>query len=171
MILTHPFVFDPSDTGPQLACSGPGSAGTNCTETPEGPRCFGSLDKGLIREVVRENIDEIRYCYERALMTSPSLAGKVAVKFIISPTGAVCASEVAQSTVDSAALAVCVAARVRTWTFPKPNGGGLLVVTYPFIFQPGERETSYETWSPHQPKRPPPTVPERLLRGPPFAPR
>jgi hypothetical protein len=36
--------------------------------------------------------------------------------------------------VGNAELESCVAGRVRTWQFPKPKGGGVVIVTYPFIF-------------------------------------
>ena len=40
---------------------------------------------------------------------------------------------------DNAELEACVAGRVRAWEFPKPKGGGVVVVTYPFVFkQSGE---------------------------------
>jgi hypothetical protein len=44
-------------------------------------------------------------------------------------------STVAQTTVNNAELEACVAGRVHTWIFPKPKGGGMVVVTYPFIFK------------------------------------
>jgi hypothetical protein len=48
-------------------------------------------------------------------------------------------SSVAQSTAGNAELEQCVASRVRGWQFPKPKGGGHVVVTYPFLFkQAGE---------------------------------
>jgi hypothetical protein len=38
-----------------------------------------------------------------------------------------------------AELDKCIAGRVLTWVFPKPKGGGVAVVTYPFVFkQAGE---------------------------------
>jgi hypothetical protein len=42
---------------------------------------------------------------------------------------------VAQSTANNNELETCVAGRVRTWMFPKPKGGGVVQVTYPFIFK------------------------------------
>jgi TonB family protein len=61
------------------------------------------------------------------------------VKFVISATGSVASSQVAQSSAGDAELETCVAGRVRTWQFPKPKGGGVVIVTYPFIFkQSGE---------------------------------
>ncbi len=102
--------------------------------TSSEPMVMGSLDKELIRKVIHANRGQIRFCYESQLNRFPKLNGKVAVKFIISPTGSVSTSSVAQTTVNNAELEACVAGRVRTWTFPKPKGGGVVIVTYPFIF-------------------------------------
>jgi len=99
----------------------------------------GSLDKELIRQVIRRNINQVRYCYETQLQRNPKLNGKVSIKFVISAAGTVASSQVASSTVDNAELEACVAGRVRAWEFPKPKGGGVVVVTYPFVFkQSGE---------------------------------
>ncbi|AGC46629.1 FHA domain/TonB domain-containing protein [Myxococcus stipitatus DSM 14675] len=95
---------------------------------------MGSLDKELIRKVIQANRGQIRYCYESLLNRFPKLGGKVAVKFVITATGSVASSSVAQSTAGNAELETCVASRVRTWKFPEPKGGGVVVVTYPFIF-------------------------------------
>ncbi len=102
--------------------------------TSSEPMVLGSLDKELIRKVIHANRGQIRYCYESQLNRFPKLNGKVAIKFIISPSGSVSTSSVAQTTVGNAELEACVAGRVRTWMFPKPKGGGVVIVTYPFIF-------------------------------------
>ncbi len=107
--------------------------------TSSEPMVMGSLDKELIRQVIHRNRNQIRYCYESQLTRFPKLNGKVAVKFVISASGTVASSQVAQSTANNAELETCVAGRVRTWQFPKPKGGGVVIVTYPFIFkQSGE---------------------------------
>ena len=103
--------------------------------TSSEPTVMGSLDKELIRKVIHANRSQIRFCYESQLNRFPKLEGKVAVKFVISASGAVATSSVAQSSVGNAELEACVAGRVRTWVFPKPKGGGVVVVTYPFIFK------------------------------------
>jgi TonB family protein len=103
--------------------------------TSSEPTVMGSLDKELIRKVIHANRSQIRFCYESQLNRFPKLEGKVAVKFVISAAGSVATSSVAQSSVGNAELEACVAGRVRTWVFPKPKGGGVVVVTYPFIFK------------------------------------
>jgi len=103
------------------------------------PMVMGSLDKELIRQVIHRNRNQIRYCYESQLTRYPKLAGKVAVKFIISAAGSVVSSNIAQTTVNNHELETCIAGRVQTWIFPKPKGGGVVIVTYPFILkQSGE---------------------------------
>jgi TonB family protein len=97
----------------------------------------GSLDRELIRKVIRANIGQIRYCYESELQTKPNLAGKVAVRFIISPSGDVAQAQVAEgSTLNEPRLSECIRVRVRGWKFPSPKGGGNVIVTYPFLFKP-----------------------------------
>lgn len=107
--------------------------------TSSAPEVMGSLDPELIRRVIRSHVDQVRYCYELQLPRNPRLTGKVAVKFIITGSGTVATSGVAQSTVGNSELESCIAGRVKTWVFPKPKGGGTVVVTYPFVLkQAGE---------------------------------
>jgi FHA domain len=102
------------------------------------PEITGSIDRELIRRVVRSHIDQLRYCYEVQLTKNPKLSGKVAVKWVVTEQGTVSSSVVAQTTTGNNELDTCVAGRVLTWVFPKPKGGGVAVVTYPFIFkEPG----------------------------------
>jgi outer membrane biosynthesis protein TonB len=101
------------------------------------PTVMGSLDKELIRQVIHRNRGQIRYCYESELTSHPNLKGKVAIKFVISASGTVAQASVAQSDVHDAELETCVAGRVHTWVFPKPKGGGVVIVTYPFVFNQG----------------------------------
>ena len=95
----------------------------------------GSLSKEVIRRIIRRHINEVRFCYEQELNSRPDLQGRVAIKFIISPTGAVQTAAVAKSTMGNAKVEQCIAKAVRRWTFPSPEGGGIVVVTYPFVLQ------------------------------------
>ncbi len=93
----------------------------------------GSLDKDLIRRVVRAHINEVRYCYNQGLSKDPNLKGRVAVQFQIGSTGKVPSAIVSETDVKDGGVGNCIAQAVRRWQFPKPPGGGTVIVTYPFV--------------------------------------
>ena len=83
------------------------------------------------------NLSQIRYCYQRELTKSPSLSGKVNVKFVIAKDGSVSSSTTKSSTLANPTVEGCINARFMRFTFPEPRGGGIVVVSYPFLFAPG----------------------------------
>ncbi|WP_224364828.1 adventurous gliding motility protein GltG [Hyalangium versicolor] len=99
----------------------------------------GTLDKDLVRKVIQDHKQQIRACFESLLNQYPDLNGKVQTQFTIGPQGQVLQSKVAQSSTGSRELDSCVANHVRLWEFPKPKGGGIVVVSYPFIFKQSGR--------------------------------
>ncbi|WP_224243242.1 adventurous gliding motility protein GltG [Hyalangium gracile] len=99
----------------------------------------GSLDKELVRKVIQDHRQQIRACFESLLNQYPDLNGKVQTQFTIGPQGQVLQSNVTQSSTGSKELDSCVARHVRLWEFPKPKGGGIVVVSYPFIFKQAGR--------------------------------
>ncbi|MBK7861076.1 MAG: TonB family protein [Archangiaceae bacterium] len=103
------------------------------------PVVMGSLDQGLVRTVIHRNRNPVRYCYEQELAQAPELEGKVVVKFVITREGTVDSPKVTESTVGRSALEDCIVSRVKGWRFPKPAGGGVVVVTYPFVFRREEQ--------------------------------
>jgi TonB family protein len=96
----------------------------------------GALDKEIIRRIVRRHLNEVKYCYDQALVRQPKLDGRMVAKFTISGTGQVVASFVASSTLGSPGVEMCVANAIKRWEFPAPRGGGLAIVSYPFTFSP-----------------------------------
>jgi len=119
---------------------GPGSGGGEVGERNGGnvaggnANVLGSLDRDVIRRVIRRHINEVRFCYERELAQAPDLAGRVVVRFIISGDGSVASAAVASSPLRSPAVEGCITQRVQRWTFPAPDGGGIVSVSYPFVF-------------------------------------
>ncbi len=93
------------------------------------------IDKDVVPEVVREHIDEVRECYNDGLARDPTLAGRVAVNFVIGPDGHVVSAAIQQGIGDDG-VEQCLIERVKTWKFPAPVGGGNVVITYPFNFTP-----------------------------------
>jgi hypothetical protein len=96
----------------------------------------GSLSKEIIRRVIGRHVNEIRFCYEQQLIAHPDLQGRVSAKFIIAPTGAVQTAAVTQSDLGNPAAEQCIAKALARWIFPAPEGGGVVIVTYPFVLLP-----------------------------------
>ncbi|MBC8072647.1 MAG: AgmX/PglI C-terminal domain-containing protein, partial [Deltaproteobacteria bacterium] len=93
----------------------------------------GSLDPEVVRRHVKRHVGEVRSCYEKALAADPSLAGKLTLTFTIRPDGTVSSSRISASTVPGDEVGDCVVAASKRWTFPEPEGGGAVVVNYPFV--------------------------------------
>lgn len=93
----------------------------------------GSLDRGEIQRVMDRAKNRIRYCYERALTKSPDLEGKLTTVFTIGGSGDVVSANQVDSTLG-AEVDGCVLRTLRSLKFPNPRGGGVVTVTYPFIF-------------------------------------
>jgi TonB family protein len=102
-----------------------------------GPGCAvevrGSLSREAIRRVVRQHLNEVRFCYEQGLIERPDLGGRVTVSFVVSGTGSVQSASIASSTITSPRVEGCIASAVRRWTFPAPDGASVVLVTYPFV--------------------------------------
>lgn len=95
----------------------------------------GALDKEIIRRIIRRHINEVKYCYQKELMGNAKLSGRVMVQFMITGTGQVGTSKVQSSTVNNRKVEMCIAQAVRRWLFPKPKGGGIVIVSYPFVLR------------------------------------
>ncbi|HZS35385.1 MAG TPA: AgmX/PglI C-terminal domain-containing protein [Polyangia bacterium] len=95
----------------------------------------GNLDRAIVRRVVRSHMNEVRFCYEKELMNHPELFGRVMAQFTIGANGVVVTSGVQSSTMSSPAVEGCIAQAVRRWEFPKPEGGGIVIVSYPFMLK------------------------------------
>jgi TonB family protein len=98
------------------------------------PTVQGSLAPEVVARVFKQHLAQLRYCYQRSLATNPNVQGKVAVKFIIGGNGEVRASQVQSSTVNTPELEQCVTSALRAWTFPAPEGGGVVIGSLPIVF-------------------------------------
>ena len=98
------------------------------------------LDKDYIRAQIAALLPLIKECYENALFTQPTLAGKLVVDFTIIAEpdigGLVSESAIndAHSTIADPALRECVQETMYAAQFPAPPDGGEVRVTYPFAF-------------------------------------
>ncbi|MDX2013661.1 MAG: AgmX/PglI C-terminal domain-containing protein [Myxococcaceae bacterium] len=99
------------------------------------PTIMGSLDKEVIQKVVLANRDRVTACYDAELSRAPGLSGQASAKFVIGADGSVTQAQATKSTLANETLENCLALQVRGWTFPKPKNGGVVVVSFPFVFR------------------------------------
>lgn len=92
-----------------------------------------SIDRELIRRVIREHLPEVRACYAAGLARDPSLAGTVVLAFTIGIEGSVADASIASSTLSDAAVGECIATAALGWRFFR---GATVRVRYPFEFRP-----------------------------------
>jgi Ca-activated chloride channel homolog len=93
----------------------------------------GSLDRVIIQRIVRAHRNEVRHCYNRGLASDPSLAGRVVIQFVIGALGTVSVATVASTELADEKVGQCIAHAVKRWSFPKSEGGGTVLVNYPFL--------------------------------------
>ena len=95
----------------------------------------GGLDREVIAEVIKKNLGQIRYCYERQLSSNRELYGKIMAKWVIGADGLVMDPKIDNTTMKSSMVEGCVLRRIASWKFPLPKGGTQVKVTYPFLFK------------------------------------
>jgi len=114
---------------------------TESTESTEStdttPVILGALDKELIDETINTASAAITTCYQTDLANNSELAGKVVYKIVISKEGTVSKVSVKESSLQSPTTEECIAVAIQSLKFPEPAGGGIVIVSYPFIFSPG----------------------------------
>lgn len=128
----------PSDAGLRQTPSGYGSFGSSgpgATTSGE-PVILGALDKSLIDQVIKRNMSQLRYCYQRELTKDPALQGKIVVKFVVAKDGTVSSATTKSTTMNNVAVEQCINGRFMRFQFPEPKGGGIVIVSYPFVFSP-----------------------------------
>lgn len=92
------------------------------------------LDKDAIRSVVRNNIRDIRGCYNAGLQQDADLEGRISLRLKITAKGDVEDATVLDAEFDEGVPA-CMADAVQDWEFPRAEKN--TVITYPFVFSPG----------------------------------
>lgn len=94
----------------------------------------GSIDKEAIRRVIQSHKAEIRFCYDQELQRNPGLAGKIAIGWNITETGAVKNAGVASDEMGNRTVANCIVNKLRTWGFPPAPPDVEAHVIFPFVF-------------------------------------
>jgi hypothetical protein len=115
-----------------------GGRGKGSTKIVPGKITYeGGLSREEIQRVISRVMSQIKFCYEKELNKDPNLEGKLVMFWIISGTGDVQTTQTAQNTFGGSsgpAIDQCVSRIIQRLKFPNPKGGGIVNVTYPFVF-------------------------------------
>ena len=96
----------------------------------------GSVDKAALSRFISLRKGSIQGCYEAQLKRSPTLHGKIILRFTIGTRGQILEVSLDSDTVGSDELASCITRLVKSWRLPlSPEAD--TTVTFPFLFHPG----------------------------------
>ena len=104
--------------------------------TSDDPIILGALDKTLIDQTIKADMASFRACYQAGLNGDFSLGGWVVVKFVIEPDGTVGSTSIKGTTMGEDEVEQCLLDAYAELVFPEPKGGGIVIVSYPFVFSP-----------------------------------
>jgi hypothetical protein len=120
-----------ADGGTGTAVATPGTVASGTTTGDLGGYTADEIDR-----VVKSHAGAVRACYQKALASTPGLAGKLVVTFQIDGDGAVTSTTIAKgSTLVSKPARACIQAQLMRLAFPPKAVSA--TVTYPFVFSAG----------------------------------
>ncbi|MBX5483786.1 MAG: TonB family protein, partial [Myxococcaceae bacterium] len=93
----------------------------------------GSIDRDAVAKVINSHFQEVRACYERALLKDPGLSGKAVLEWSISTSGIVTTARTKSSSLRNNEVESCILRAIKSWRFPHAKGG-TVIITYPFLF-------------------------------------
>jgi TonB family protein len=96
----------------------------------------GRADLESIAREIRARRKAIAACYERALKTKPTLAGKLVVRFSITAAGTIAAVDIDDDSLGAPEVGACVRAIIQRWRFAPPAEAPV-ELSFPFVFQAG----------------------------------
>jgi TonB family protein len=84
-------------------------------EEAEDGKATGTRDRDAVAAIVSKHTSAIQFCYQRELKRSPNLKGKMVVRFVITPQGAIESVAILASTLGNPTVENCVVERIKRW--------------------------------------------------------
>jgi len=101
---------------------------------PDAPVILGALSRAHMDQVIDAARPALRACHEAALAEHPDLEGTLTVKFTVGTEGKVSSAATKNTTLGLPAVEDCVVDHIATLAFDPPEGGGIVIASYPFRF-------------------------------------
>lgn len=97
---------------------------------------LGGLDNAAVEAALAAGKPQTDACFREPDGTRPSRMGKVLVRFMIGPDGAVTKTETRSTSLRHAPTETCLNEAVSALSFPAPSKGSSAIVMAPFSFPP-----------------------------------
>lgn len=98
----------------------------------------GEFDERVLMREIRARNARITRCYERALGTDPTLAGRVEVSLTVEESGTLSHLRVVENGTGSDAVARCLTSALSNVRVSPAPVGGTVAFRFPFVFAPAE---------------------------------
>ncbi len=98
------------------------------------PKGDGLTSQEIIDTVQKYSEDQ-KACYSELLEKDKTAEGKVKIRMLIDLSGKISGSRIEENGFKDKSLGNCLMAKMKGWVFPKPRGGEIMSVAYPFAFK------------------------------------
>jgi TonB family protein len=106
-----------------------------------GDRKAPPLTREGVATHLRERLEDVKGCYQKAAARKPWLVGRVVVSFTIDGEGRVSRVELERAELDDARFLVCARDVVASWRFERASGEPM-DFSYPIVFAGGKGDAS-----------------------------
>ena len=104
------------------------------SEPPKKASVDPGLNPQIVSDYVHSQVPKVRACYEWALKTNATLAGKIVMHWIINADGVPISVGIESNSMQPSPVPGCLQALIEEWQFPKPAGGNV-EISFPFVFR------------------------------------
>lgn len=101
------------------------------------PYAEDTIDRILVRNIVKQRIGDLRVCYAKGVEKNSSLGGKIGVRWVLEPKGIVSGAVLTSSTLNDRDVEDCMVNAIRKWTFPPLQTDVPAQIDFPFEFERG----------------------------------
>ena len=92
------------------------------------------VDKEKILDAIKKNIQQIKLCYQKAVLANPKLKGKMVLKITLLANGNVKSISVVSNKLKDKKMEKCILGRIKQWKFEKFTEAKEVEITCPFEF-------------------------------------
>ena len=126
----------PAHAQSRLSLKNANSVGTESQDKPDPRyRWKDGINTAELSELIQEQHQNVRRCYESQLKRNPKLQGSLDVRFKITHWGRVGKTKITSNDLGNRKVKRCVVKAIRKWRFPFTRKGGV-TIELPLLFKP-----------------------------------